>query len=347
MIKTLRITSIFVVISAVVFLVFPAVFGSRGDNDIELFLKSPGAIEQFNIAKVDRDKEKQDQMSPLVKQAQDFALYLNPPPKPTPQLPSPQVDVPRMPPKVTPKFRLIGTSYYDLRPEQSLALIDEPGKGFRWVEQSEEVGHLVFEQIKDGVVVLKDGQKTFEITADRPAKKSLVKNLLGNTTSEPPSLTLETLVRSETSEANTVAAGNEPPASPPLPVVDEKTAALMEEFMSRMKDMQSKAETNEADKERRVEGNAEMMEKFISDLQAMRISSEESKELGDLGEELKSVQQQQEPNQFQTGKLKDRSKIMERRSRERIVRERRAKEAKGTEPNAPMQEDEGQKDKQQ
>jgi hypothetical protein len=57
----------------------------------------------------------------------------------------------------------------------SLALIDEPGKGLRWVRPSSKVGHLIIEQVKDGIVVVRDGQNSFEIVAERPVKKSLLK----------------------------------------------------------------------------------------------------------------------------------------------------------------------------
>ena len=50
MIKTLRITSVVAVVLAVVFLVFPAIFGFRSGKEVEEFLNSPGAIEKFKEA---------------------------------------------------------------------------------------------------------------------------------------------------------------------------------------------------------------------------------------------------------------------------------------------------------
>ncbi len=153
MVRTLRITTIVAALLAAGFLVFSAVFGARGDKAIEEFLKSQGAIEQFQRAKGQKT-EGESQISPLVKQAQAFALYLNPPPPPEPIVPSgPQP--PPQPKVTTPKFKLVGTSFYPLHPDLSLALIDEPGKGVYWVRQSGQIGHLVVEQIKDGVVVVK------------------------------------------------------------------------------------------------------------------------------------------------------------------------------------------------
>src|SRR4030066_11509 len=161
MIKTLRITSIIAVLLAIVFFVVPAVFGFRGDKQIEQFLNSAGAIEGFSQAKGEKGGDSQREISPLVKQAEAFALYLNPPPKPSP---APSGSVARSEPRpmgpVAAKFKLIGTSRHVLQPELSLALIDEPGKGLCWVRQSSKVGYLIIEQIRDGLVVVRDGQST-------------------------------------------------------------------------------------------------------------------------------------------------------------------------------------------
>jgi len=165
---------------AVVFLAFPAVFGIRSDEQAEQFLNSASAIEEFSKAKGKKStkNESQSQISPLVKQAQAFASYLNPP-KPekapaTHRTGTPKI-IPRPTGPVSPKFKLLGTSYYALHPDLSLALIDEPGKGLRWVRQSSEVSHLIIEQVKNGSVVVRDGKRTFELAAERPKKRSLLK----------------------------------------------------------------------------------------------------------------------------------------------------------------------------
>ncbi len=150
MIKTLRITSIIAVALAVVFFVFPAVFGVRSDEQLEQFLNSAGVIEKFSKAKGKESTKSESQISPLVKQAEAFALYLNPP-KPKKAPPTRRTDrpsiIPRPPAPVSPKFKLIGTSHYASHPELSLALIDEVGKGLRWVRQSSKLGHLIIEQV--------------------------------------------------------------------------------------------------------------------------------------------------------------------------------------------------------
>jgi hypothetical protein len=182
MIKTLRITSIVAAVLAViilVFFVFPVVFGGSSDEQLEQSLDSPGVIEKFNKTVGSKAKTGQNEISPLVKQAGAFALYLNPPPAKTPRAATGRTTDTNRGPAVTPKFRLLGTSYYKGQPELSLALIDEPGKGLHWVRQSSKVGHLLIEQVKDGIVVFKDGKGTFELKAEQKPELSLLEGAPG------------------------------------------------------------------------------------------------------------------------------------------------------------------------
>jgi len=167
MIKTLRITSITVVVLAAVFVLLSVVYGAASDKKVKELLKEPGALELFRKARV--AKTDKNETPPLVEQAELFAIYLDPPVEV--KRPRPSIDRPRHEP--TPpepkkdfsvKFDLIGLSYYSAHPERSLALIDEPGKGLVWVTQGSEVGHSVIEQIKEGVVVVQSGGNTHELT---------------------------------------------------------------------------------------------------------------------------------------------------------------------------------------
>ena len=260
MIKTLRITSIVAAVLAIVFFVFPVIFGVRGNEQIEDFLKSAGAIDDFKNAQGNKAVGEESQVSPLVKQAEAFALYLNPPAPPKPKQKSPESGASSSPPiplSVSPKFELVGTSYHALRPEMSLALIDEPGKGFHWVRQSGKVGHLIIEQVKDGRVFVRDGQRTFELIAERPRKRGLVKSSSsGDAGFESASEALAG------TDAEPIAGGG---------------GALLESLIGDLRAMQD-------------EGGA-VPEEFISELEAMRIGSEEANKIGRLGEELESVQE--------------------------------------------------------
>jgi hypothetical protein len=285
MIKTLRITSVIAVVLAVVFFVLPAVFGVRGDKQIEQFLNSAGAIEEFKQARGDKVEDKRNETSPLVKQAEAFALYLNPPPKPS-TVPSVSRSEPR-PKSVSPKFRLVGTSRHSLHPELSLALIDEPGKGLRWVRPSSKVGHLIIEQVKDGLVVVRDGESTFELVAERPEKRSLLKANSSSsgriTGSKPPEIDAEVQMSAEEEAA--------------IEAANKKILAELDAVQAEAEAVQSGVEPGEANSSLKVEDIAAARERPvrpISNLETMRISAREARGLGRLGRRLKSVQR--EPN---------------------------------------------------
>lgn len=300
MIKTLRITSIIAVVLAVVFFVLPAVFGFRGDKQIEQFLNSAGVIEGFREAKGDKVEDSQREISPLVKQAEAFALYLNPPPKPNPE---PSVSEGKSEPRpvgpVTAKFKLIGTSRHVLQPELSLALIDEPGKGLYWVRQFSKVGYLIIEQVKDGLVVVRDGKNTFELVAERPEKRSLLKANSSSggriTGSNPPEIAAEVQVSAEEKEM---------------------TEAEMKKALAEANAMQAEEEVaktdvqvGETDSGSKAKEIAAARKGSISDLETMRISAREARGLGRLGRRLKNVQR--EPNRAEGNRTKSDATLIE------------------------------------
>lgn len=169
-------------------LVLPAVYGVRSDPAVEELLKGPDAIEKFKETKGQVQSNNEGQTSPLVKQASEFALYLNPPPPPAPVPPPSPTDIQEAAPMttVTAKFDLRGTSYYAEHPELSLALIDEPGKGLNWVRQGSTVGHLVIEEVKDGAIIVRDGQKKSEMKVDiKELWRELLKNPAGGSKPGP------------------------------------------------------------------------------------------------------------------------------------------------------------------
>jgi hypothetical protein len=288
MVKTLRITTIIATLLAGGGLVFSAIFGARADKTVEEFLKSPAAIERFQQAKGQKKAEAESQASPLVKQAQAFALYLNPPPPPEPVAPSkPQPPQPKV---TTPTFKLIGTSFYPLHPDLSLALIDEAGKGIYWVRQSGHVGHLVIEQIKDGVIVVSDGGRTFEVVApEKPKKVNLVKSSTldeTHTQATPPAAQPPVEVKTVSpAPAKTTA------VVPPMPVASEaeqvaaepnamtpEEIAALEGLVRNLRAAEANAELTEEDKK----ANAEF-EKIV---ESIKVSTDEAKKLDKLGKDL-------------------------------------------------------------
>jgi len=154
-------------------------YASQRDKDIKKLLDSPSIVEKFKKTQGKRTKKTKDKESPLVKEARSFALYLNPPAKVekrASKINKRTKSIVKKPTNVSAKFKVIGTSYAEYEPSKSLALLDIPGKGLRWVRQGEEVGHLVIEEVKPGgTIVVADGKNTSEMTADKPIKKSLLR----------------------------------------------------------------------------------------------------------------------------------------------------------------------------
>jgi len=314
MIKTLRITSVAAVVLAVAFFAFPAVFGVRGDEQTERFLDSASVIEKFKKLRSGKSARGRSQVSPLVVQAQKFAGYLDPP-KPrlrpsritgTPVTPETPVVIatPRPPGPVSSKFTLIGISYYASHPELSLVLIDEPGKGLHWVRQFGKVGHLIIEQVKDGLVVVRDRQRTFELAPKRAETKSLLKGKgapSGKTgpraTSTVPATAASFLPAPPRLPAGTTASS----ASSRPPQMSAEKSAAMEKLMSELKAVRSGTGSDKAGSKRSDEEAMALMGKLLSDFQATRISAEEAKRLERLGKELKDTTD--DPNRPRSRKI--------------------------------------------
>jgi hypothetical protein len=261
-------------ISAVIFFVLAVVFGVRSDERIEGFLNSPSVIEQFNTAIGNQAKTSESRSSPLVQQATAFALYLNP----KPEEPSAVRDTGGIMPlslPTSPKFRIIAISYYEVQPELSLALIDEPGKGLHWVRQSSKVGHLVIEQVRNSLVVVKGDKGTFELPVEQRPEMSL----LEGRTHAPKETGGQTDSKSTLTTPGRTGARITRTRSRPLQRLQnadtEKTAQL-QELAVKLKGASS-------------EERDAMLEKYISNAKSLRVSTEEAKKLGDLGKQLKDV----------------------------------------------------------
>ena len=108
---------------------------------------------------------------PLVKQAEAFAIYLNPPVSPKPSKAvvsnnSRQTISRNNPVELSPKFTLTATSYYRSKPQESMALVWEPGIGFHWIKQGSKLGHFVIDKIERGTVVYRNGSLQGKMSVD-------------------------------------------------------------------------------------------------------------------------------------------------------------------------------------
>jgi hypothetical protein len=256
MIKTLRITVLLTAIVAVVFFVLSAVFGMRHDTGKEAFLANPGVTAVFKKGAAITPNAEAD--SPLVTQAQALALRINPPP--------PQVDIRVEAVKVveTPKFRLLGTSFYPDDPNRSVALIDEPGKGMHWIAVSDKVGYLTITQIADGKVVYTDGQKSMDMMVERPQAAQQI-SVISIDGKSPPSTAQKPPVEQAAAtplQPETAAVGSPPPVD--VPTTPEQ-----------------------------IKDNVEFIKKLMTDPNSVGVNAAEANELKDLGEFLKQLEKEQ------------------------------------------------------
>jgi len=291
MIKTLRITSVVAAILAGVFFVFPVVYGVRSDERVDEFLKLPSVREKFEDVADNKEKTGESRLSPLVEQAEAFALYLNPTKKPlqkTSKGPTRTSIADKV--SVTPKFKVFGTIYCAGNPELSQALIDEPGRERRWVRQSGSVGHLFIEQVKDGVVVVKSSDKTFELLVEEKPETNILNR------SSPISTKVGSPGRARTSlpSSGRISAGatRRPVITPQKPKTIEDNKEKMGELVDKLKDLQKSSNSDNAAPGLGGEERAARITELISKFKSTRVSDEEAKKLGNLGEELKGVNEE-------------------------------------------------------
>jgi hypothetical protein len=307
MIKTLRITSILAAILAAGLFVCPAVFGSRSDKEILEFLSLPSVVEEFRKAQGSKKKLGADQVSPLVAQADLFTKYLNPPKTKKkikkPKVPTEEKFAVREPekPRHSLKFKVIATSFYATRPQLSLALIEEPAKGRHWVRQGDVVSHLTIEQIRDGIVIARGGNKTFEQPVEaRPPQRSLLAgpSPVSKGTSDRIGLkTVSALRTGETEPAATARTGLV--SSEVEQMSPEEQEAWAAKIFAELEAMAVETE-DEADKADSANGD------LVGDAEAMRITGKEAKKLGRLGRDLKDGRQ--DPNRPKSRKVENSTK---------------------------------------
>jgi hypothetical protein len=165
---------------------------SRDDPCFEEICDSPGAIQAFQERSRGDTIAGREVVSPLLCQAQAFALYLNPPaPAVAEQPKEPPLDSgvsPRMdevqrtrPAASSPRFTLRATSFYPSQPGRSMALISEVGSpegSEHWVKEGSHVGHFVIHEIRQGAIVYRDGDQLREMAVDvAAAPRSLVRDI--------------------------------------------------------------------------------------------------------------------------------------------------------------------------
>jgi len=165
---------------ALALITLSASFGFGDDPEVEILLLAPSACTDWQTRAKSQDSAR-DRLSksPLIREAERFALFLNPPQAAKAMVPThrPSASTSRTrtasapnpalrPRESTAKFTLHATSYYASSPEESMALIDEPGKGLHWVRQGTQVGYIVIHEIKRGMIFLRDGNRVQEMRVE-------------------------------------------------------------------------------------------------------------------------------------------------------------------------------------
>lgn len=300
MINTLRITSVLAVLLAGVLFVFVVVFGVRSDEQTNTFLATDGVREKFEKASDSKAKPGQDKASPLVQQAEAFALYLNPP-KPsvaaTAKQPKAGGILPPLP-GITPKFKVFATSYFKDNPEMSLALIDEPGSGRRWVRQSSNVGHLLIEQVRDGLVVVKSNEETYEVAIEQNPEAAPAKPLpAASTPRGAPSRSRTTPAMPARASSATVPVGRSRSLAeqPGNAGRDAKLHELAKQLIDVQKNGASEDESPALTQDEKTARTLELINKYRAAQRSARVSPKEAKKLGDLGQTMEDAGP--EPNQ--------------------------------------------------
>ena len=302
MIKAIRIISIAIFAISAVLLVYTVALGSRGDSKIQEFIKSPGAVEQFGADK-GKTAPKDDQTSPLIKQAAALSETLSPKPPPEPVFPATQSSTPApMAPKITPKFNLVGTSYYAGKPGTSFALIDDPGQGLYWVREGNSVGHLLIEKVNDGSVTIRDGSRTFEMNI---TVKELWRDLVKGDSENRPATTSDTSAGSQrissAAEPAALPGGAVPPAiSRPGARTRQVDAAALRRAGRNTQPValneaaQQKIESPQPmtpeEKAAAVSNLKKIVQKQLDDAKSSRVSPEEAKQMESLAEALKTLE---------------------------------------------------------
>ena len=268
--------------------------GLRIYEPFEQFLNSPGVKDKFEDAADNKTNTGESRESPLVEQAEKFASYLNPD-KPTIQKTAKGAKTTDISSRVsvTPKFKVFGTSYCAENSELSQALIDEPGKGRYWVRQSSMIGHLLVEQVKDGLVVVKSSKETFELEIEQiPNTKSLTK--------PSPASSLrgsQSRLKSTSPVSGRTATGVRRSIDMPQKLQENgEDDEKMGELVDKLKDLQKNVASDKTDSGLDKERRAARIEQLISKFKSTRVSAEEAKKLDNIGEKLKGIQKDTNPS---------------------------------------------------
>lgn len=279
MVKTLKIAAFLVGALALGGFALMIFFSLRPDAKVEEFFSAKGEVEKF-IASAATPKSNESPDSPLVRQAEAFALRIDPPPppppayvEPAPSLPSPEIQ--QAPPSTA--FTLTGTVISG-NPQYSLALLDTAAKGMRWYRQNDKIGHQTIEQILGDRIIISDGTKKYEMLVPPKQKISLLKG-------DPNNPYTNQKANSYKNPSPSAPALPASPAYIPAPSTTSAVAApaAVEEAPKMTKEM--------------IKENIDFLTQIANDPESMGMSKEEAAQLGDMSELVEQLKKEtSEPN---------------------------------------------------
>lgn len=279
MVNTLRIASVAAV--ALAALVLASVTGfvslksldAGRDEGLNRILGAPSVVEKFKDSQAHTAHNRTDAISPLVEQAQAFALILNPPAPPKPvvglQPPSPPTGSagPRPDPPSSARFDLLGTSYSPASQDECFAYIRMQGqKTFRWVRTGDEIGYYRVKEIRPDSIVCWDGSKDVPMfVPNRRETSTLLETGSGSVTASNPA---KPASPPSASERITGYSAVRPPVSsgPPERSASTLLSPMTAEERATLGRLVDQIKQSEADSENR----AAMVKKLLSEYRAFR-----------------------------------------------------------------------------
>ncbi len=152
---------------------------------------------------------------------------------------------------------------------------------------------MLIEQIKDGIVVFRDGKGTFEQKTEQKPEMSL----LEGASAVPPGragISRRTPGAAGSRAALPASGGTDagitkPKSRVPLPRRTAEEDMKMKELVEKLRGIQRSFKSDKTSSGPSAKEKAELMENLISQFRSSRLSAEEAKKLSTLGKELKKV----------------------------------------------------------
>jgi hypothetical protein len=155
------------------------------------------------------------------------------------------------------------------------------------------VGHLLVEQVKDGFVVVKSSEETFELAIEQePETMSLNK-----TSPASSGRSSKSSVKPTSSAFSRAAAGVRRTTNiPQKPQRNSDDEEKMEEFVKDLKNLRRNPASDKTNSEFDKEERSARIQELISKFKSTRVSAEEAKKLSNKGEELKGIRKDTNPS---------------------------------------------------